>query len=64
MPSRMDLREREARDIAHEIAVTQDTDVSPDEVYTWRSYDVYEWLAAWGYQWDDTDGWWSPNTLD
>ena len=52
----MDAKEREARDLAEMIAVSQDTDVEPDNLAAWPDYDVYEWLEAWGYSWDG-QGW-------
>ena len=51
----MTRQESAARDIAREIAAVQDTDVTPGDIDAWSADDVYEWLAAWGYEWDGVE---------
>lgn len=53
----MTEKERLARNQAEELAYLPETDVDPDEIAHWHALDVYEWLAAWGYVWDDEIGW-------
>lgn len=47
----MDTKERLARDLAETLVETQNTQVTKDVVANWKSWDVYEWLAAWDYYW-------------
>ena len=52
MPRPMNRQERLARDLAETLTDTQETEVQPDTIAGWPDYDVYEWLAAWGFHWD------------
>ena len=30
-----------------------ETDVTLEDIQGWRDDEVYEWLEAWGFEWDD-----------
>lgn len=47
----MNEKERLARDLAETIVDTQDTSVTKEQLAAMKSWDVYEWLEAWGYVW-------------
>lgn len=45
----MDEQDRLARDLADTLVDTQDTSVTKKQLAAMQSWDVYEWLEAWGF---------------
>ena len=45
----METKERLARDLAETLVDTQKTQVTKQQLAAMKSWDVYEWLEAWGY---------------
>jgi hypothetical protein len=39
---------------AHFKYTEEETDVILEDIQVWRADDVYEWLEAWGFEWDGT----------
>lgn len=51
-------KEQWAKDIAYCIIEAEETDVTPGDIDRWASWDLYEWLEAWGYEWYEDDQEW------
>ena len=59
MPLQMiDRKEEWARDIALCLLDSKDTDVTVEMIRGWHKWDVYEWIEAFGYCWDDESKEW------
>jgi hypothetical protein len=55
MTHRRSPKEWKAADLAEQIAISGDTDVTPEDVKRWPSYDLYDWLEAWDYEWNGSE---------
>lgn len=56
-----------AQDLAQSICDANESDqdfVRSEDIETWSNYDLYEWLEAWGYEWDDINGWVNLEDID
>lgn len=53
--TRYDPKEDQGRDIALAIAQNEDTDVTVQDVKGMHEWDIYEWIEAWGYEWDGNE---------
>ncbi len=49
----LNQKEERGRDIALCIVDSEDTDVTPDQMKVWPDWDIYEWIEAWGYLWQE-----------
>ncbi len=49
---KIDSKEEAAQEIARAILESEETDVTVADISRWHKDDVYEWIEAWGYQWD------------
>lgn len=51
----IDPKEQQAREIALILSERDDNDVTEDDVEGWRDWDIYEWIEAFGYEWDGNE---------
>lgn len=52
----MSRKRAHAQDEAQSIIDSGETDIVT-AVETWSDDDLYDWLEAWGYEWDSAEGW-------
>ncbi len=45
----------DAIEVAESIIDSKDVLVTSDDIRQWHESDLYEWLDAWGDEWDGTD---------
>jgi hypothetical protein len=54
----LNLKRTYADDLALILIEIAPTDVTEEQVKQWNDNDLYEWLEAWGYEWNEKEGSW------
>jgi hypothetical protein len=51
----IDQKEEQAREIALVLVDFENVDVTVEMLASWEKWDVYEWIEAYGYYWENEE---------